>query len=129
MMICPNKIFYSEETARHWETEREKGMTVAIGVARNRAIAEIEGWLTADDEDDNVIKSLVSLLPKTRGALNYKGKLSYVQKKLKLLLTWIAMSSWKLLELESTRRERSTLKLGQLVPSFKLIIVVLPRRW
>lgn len=62
MMICPNKNFYSKETARHWETEREKRMTAAMGVATNRAIAEIEGWSTADDEDDDVIKSFVSIL-------------------------------------------------------------------
>lgn len=37
-------------------------MTAAMGVATNRAIAEIEGWSTADDEDDDVIKSFVSIL-------------------------------------------------------------------
>lgn len=48
-------------------------MTAAMGVARNRAIAELEGWSTADDEDDDVIKSLVSTPQNSRSAKSNKG--------------------------------------------------------
>lgn len=77
-------------------------MTAAMGVARNRAIAEIEGWSKADDEDDDV--------PKTRGALNYKGEIELRAKEANAL----ADQDSDVVVEGNQAGERPTLKLGHL---------------
>lgn len=62
------KNVHNKESAKYWEMERERRIEAAIKLARIKAIEEIEDWSTAEDEDDDVIKSSVLAPYKPRSA-------------------------------------------------------------